>query len=268
MDILLADSASRGRCTLSNLQDLLNLVYDEASGLTRAHLERYYRVHIGEVDDDKCYNKRKQATWGSKDASLEHRKNREVNVWCFSPGFAMQRFGSHGAHSVILTSGTLSPLTAFASELMLPFPVTLENPHVIKSNQVWVGVLTQGPGNVALSSAYVTRNDPMYKTDLGNTIVNLARIIPAGLLVFFPSYSVMRSCLEWWHQGEDGKKSIWQRIEQVKFPVVEPQKKQDFHGSMQTYYEKVKTPQGAIFFAVCRGKVRDVANPLSLTPFL
>ena len=30
--------------------------------------------------------------------------------------------------------------------------------------------------------------------DLGNFIVNIARIVPNGLLVFFPSYTVMTVC--------------------------------------------------------------------------
>ena len=34
--------------------------------------------------------------------------------------------------SVLLTSGTLSPLSSFADELGLPFAHQLENPHVIR----------------------------------------------------------------------------------------------------------------------------------------
>ena len=37
------------------------------------------------------------------------------------------------------------------------FPVTLENPHVINSEQVWVGVAKSGPDNVALNSSYAQR---------------------------------------------------------------------------------------------------------------
>ena len=38
--------------------------------------------------------------------------------------------------SVLLTSGTLSPLDSFAQELQLEFPLSLENPHVIADSQV------------------------------------------------------------------------------------------------------------------------------------
>ena len=48
----------------------------------------------------------------------------------------MRDLVEEGARCVILTSGTLSPLSSFAAELQVPFPITLENPHIIASNQV------------------------------------------------------------------------------------------------------------------------------------
>ena len=38
--------------------------------------------------------------------------------------------------SIILTSGTLSPMTSFASELGVNFPIQLEANHVIHKSQV------------------------------------------------------------------------------------------------------------------------------------
>ena len=48
----------------------------------------------------------------------------------------MRELIEEGVRSVILTSGTLAPLNSFAAELQVPFPITLENPHIIGSNQV------------------------------------------------------------------------------------------------------------------------------------
>lgn len=39
-----------------------------------------------------------------------------------------------------------------------------------------------------------TRDTAEYKSELGNTIVNFARIVPDGVLVFFPSYTVPPLC--------------------------------------------------------------------------
>jgi hypothetical protein len=44
---------------------------------------------------------------------------RVLSWWCFNPGIAMEEFAKLGVQSVILTSGTLSPLDSFAFELNL-----------------------------------------------------------------------------------------------------------------------------------------------------
>lgn len=50
------------------------------------------------------------------------------------------------------------------------FPVRLENPHVISSDQIWAGVIQTGPSGHSLNSSFRTRDSPEYKQDLGNTI--------------------------------------------------------------------------------------------------
>ena len=40
----------------------------------------------------------------------------------------------------------LGLIRVFRAELMVDFPVVLENPHVISPKQVWVGVVEKGPG--------------------------------------------------------------------------------------------------------------------------
>lgn len=44
---------------------------------------------------------------------------RTLCFWCFNPGHAMRELEQQGVRSLILTSGTLSPITTFSSELQL-----------------------------------------------------------------------------------------------------------------------------------------------------
>jgi fanconi anemia group J protein len=57
-----------------------------------------------------------------------------LNFWCMNPaiGFADLEI----ARSVIVTSGTLSPMTSFQSELGAKFPHSLSTDHVISPSQV------------------------------------------------------------------------------------------------------------------------------------
>ena len=90
-------------------------------------------------------------------------------------------------------------------------------------------------------------------------IANFARIVPDGLLVFFPSYGVMDQCISSWKISSQSGKSIWDRIKTYKEPFAEPKDKTDFGKAMETFYAKVQDPNliGAIFFAVCRGKASE-----------
>ena len=45
--------------------------------------------------------------------------SRTLSWWCFNPGIALEEFAKDGVRSIILTSGTLSPLDSFAEELKL-----------------------------------------------------------------------------------------------------------------------------------------------------
>ena len=90
--------------------------------------------------------------------------------------------------------------------------------------QVWIGVVGLGPQGAALNSSYANRDRQPYKTDLGFALANFARIVPDGLLVFFPSYVVLQSCIECWKStlpaGSGG--TTWERICRYKQPVIEP----------------------------------------------
>nr|GMC70965.1 regulator of telomere elongation helicase 1 [Ipomoea batatas] len=175
----------------------------------------------------------------------------------------MEEFSRLGVASIILTSGTLSPMDSFAEELKLEFPIRLENPHVISENQVWAGVVPAGPSGYPFNSSYRSRDSPQYKLDLGNAIVNLARIVPDGLLVFFPSYYFLDQCIGCWKSMGNGNQTnsstIWERICKHKLPVVEPRQSSLFPSAIEDYMSKLKdrSASGAAFFAVCRGKVSE-----------
>ena len=54
-------------------------------------------------------------------------------------------------------------------------------------------------------------------------MVNFARIVPDGMLVFFPSYTALSSCIDAWQTpGEGGRASLWEQLLSHKKAVVEP----------------------------------------------
>lgn len=215
----------------------------------KAKLSKSYKVHIQEAQSKSKFKKISSWTNNSSEKS-----GKTLSYWCFSPGHSMADLVAHDVKCVILTSGTLSPLSSFTMEMQIPFPVTLENPHVIEKHQVWIGTVNKGPDGVTLNSNFDTRYTASYQASLGNAIVNFARVTPNGLLIFFPSYPVMDKCIEYWKEN-----NIYNRISQYKPVFVEPKGKMDFQDAMFEFYEKIRDPSlnGAIFIAVCRGKVSE-----------
>ncbi|XP_049608196.1 regulator of telomere elongation helicase 1 isoform X1 [Syngnathus scovelli] len=240
----------------SGLQKLLDIIQLVFCGKELAQKDRqmvmetntaHFKVHIHKDTQKKQKNGDPWALSTKKPGNI-------LSYWCFSPGFSMQDLKSQGVRCIILTSGTLSPLSSFASEMRIPFSVSLENSHVIERDQIFVSVIDQGPDRVPLSSAFDRRFNPENMSSLGNTVVNLTRIVPNGLLLFFPSFYLMDKTLEFWRD-----KGHANQIESVKPIFVEPKGKGAFAEAIEGYYTKVNDFQsrGAIFAAVCRGKASE-----------
>lgn len=155
---------------------------------TQSHLlalarAKSYRVHVTKVTRN---------NGGGFDGG------RTISFWCFAPALAMRELSFLKVRSILITSGTLSPLPSFSMELGLKFPVQLENDHVIHSDQIFVRVVGKGVSGKELSSKFGRRDDPEYITELGNTLASLCRNIPGGVLVFFPSYGAMETAIQRW----------------------------------------------------------------------
>nr|XP_014351760.1 PREDICTED: regulator of telomere elongation helicase 1 [Latimeria chalumnae] len=213
-------------------------------------ISKYYKVHI---HPDNSSQKRKQRTdiWA---APAMRKQGKILSYWCFSPGYGMHELVKQGVRSIILTSGTLSPLSSFTLEMQIPFPVCLENPHVIEKHQIWVGIVPKGPDGEQLSSAFDRRFGDICLLCFSSVSANIARVVPHGLLLFFPSYPVMDKSLAHWRDC-----SIAGRIEELKPMFVEPRGKASFTEVMDAYYDKVcdARTNGASFLAVCRGKASE-----------
>ncbi|KAK7116907.1 hypothetical protein R3I94_023261 [Phoxinus phoxinus] len=240
---------------LQKVADIIQLVFgakhkEDSKKSQMGNGMKEFKVHI-HPDTNNFKTKRQTDLWAP---SSTKKQGNVLSYWCFSPGFSMQELLGQGVRSIILTSGTLSPLSSFTSEMQIPFPVSLENPHVIRPDQISVSIIEKGPDGVKLSTAFDRRFVPENMSSMGNTLVNLTRLVPHGLLVFFPSYPVMDKTVEFWRaSGHAG------RIEKVKPMFVEPRDKGTFTEVIDGYYDKVSDPNssGGSFIAVCRGKASE-----------
>ncbi|KAJ1656356.1 Regulator of telomere elongation helicase 1 [Dispira simplex] len=199
----------------------------------------------------------------------------QLSFWCLHSSFVMTNLVRDGTRSILLASGTLSPFEFLTAELGLEFKVRLANSHVVNPEQLSIMILPQGPSGHALTSSFQARDDSRAKMDLGNAIANFSRIVPGGILVFFPSYASMLDNLQLWQNSTDFStvaipsstaittthsiRTIWQRIQASKDIFTEPKDSTQIQPLIRKFYAIVDNPQskGAVLFAVCRGKVAE-----------
>ena len=135
-----------------------------------------------------------------------------LSLWALNPALAFNDLaGPDAARCVVLTSGTLAPLNSFASELGVSFPIRMEAPHCVDVHkQVWAGAVGVGPAGASLHGTFKTAAEFAYQDDLGNALREWCRDIPHGVLVFFPSYSLLDRVAQRWKST-----GAWKALEQA-----------------------------------------------------
>ncbi|XP_037598373.1 Fanconi anemia group J protein [Cebus imitator] len=179
-----------------------------------------------------------------------------LNFWCLNPAVAFSDINGK-VRTIVLTSGTLSPMKSFSSELGVTFTIQLEANHVIKNSQVWVGTIGSGPKGRNLCATFQNTETFEFQDEVGALLLSVCQTVSQGILCFLPSYKLLEKLKERWLST-----GLWHKLELVKTVIVEPQggEKTDFDELLQVYYDAIKykgEKDGALLVAVCRGKVSE-----------
>lgn len=154
--------------------------------------------------------------------------------------------------SVIITSGTLSPLEMYPK--MLGFNTVMQESYsmTLARRSFLPMIVTRGSDQAQISSSFQIRNDPGVVRNYGNVLLEFSRITPDGIVVFFPSYLYMESIISMW-QGMGILDSIWN----YKLILVETPDAQESSLALETYRTACCNGRGAILLCVARGKVSE-----------
>jgi DNA excision repair protein ERCC-2 len=117
---------------------------------------------------------------------------------CLDPSLAIkpvfERFSS-----VEITSGTISPLDMYPKMLQFTPVVQETYPMTLARNAFLPLVITRGSDQVAISSRFEVRNDPAVVRNFGSILIEYSKIVPDGIVAFFPSYLYMESIVAAWN---------------------------------------------------------------------
>eukprot|EP00347_Sterkiella_histriomuscorum_P004083 403361814 len=201
-----------------------------------------YYVYLYDEEDDA--NKQMQFNKKYKPKQFMQRTSKRILAfWCFNAGICFRELQKLEPKSIILTSGTLTPMNSFQAELQLKFNQRIENPHVISTDQVSISVLTKGIKQNCFNFSYQYRENEKALIDLGVSIAQISGITPGGILVFFPSYRYMRRCYELWEQNKPRELSNYKNV---------------MDGYYRSIFEKTDDSlNGGILLSVCRGRISE-----------
>src|SRR3984957_9760206 len=154
--------------------------------------------------------------------------------------------------SVIITSGTISPLEMYPK--MLNFSTVLQEsyPMSLVRRSFLPLIVTRGSDQQPISSGFQVRSDPGVVRNYGALLFEFAKITPDGVVVFFPSYLYMEQIISMW-QGMGILDQIWN----YKLILVETPDAQETSLALETYRTACGNGRGAILFCVARGKVSE-----------
>ncbi|KAL6782475.1 XPD4 [Auxenochlorella protothecoides x Auxenochlorella symbiontica] len=124
------------------------------------------------------------------------------------------------ARSVILASGTLSPL----GPLLTLFPgVPMDRlhrfscGHVVGKERLLALALASGSSGTPLDFRFSRRGDPAVLRELGQVLLNVCRVTPGGTIAFFPSHHYMEEAVASWKASGQ-----WTRLEACVPVLLEP----------------------------------------------
>ncbi|KZT26203.1 DNA repair helicase [Neolentinus lepideus HHB14362 ss-1] len=170
---------------------------------------------------------------------------------CLDPAIAIkpvfERFSS-----VVITSGTISPLDMYPKMLQFTPVVQETYPMTLTRNAFLPLIITRGSDQVAISSRFEVRNDPAVVRNFGSILVEYSKIVPDGIVAFFPSYLYMESIVAAWNDM-----GILNEVWKHKLIFVETPDANETSIALENYRRACNNGRGAVLLSVARGKVAE-----------
>lgn len=185
--------------------------------------------------------------------------------------------------SVIITSGTLSPLDVYPKMLNFRPAVAESFTMSLSRNCICPMICTKGSDQVPITSSYDLRSDVGVLQNYGRLLIDLSASIPDGLVCFFTSYKYMEDLVSAWkdmgilvrHSDISGAlvssgpllltspppmylvSAVQDEILKYKLIFIETKDVVETTLALDAYKRACNRGRGAVFLSVARGKVAE-----------
>ena len=154
--------------------------------------------------------------------------------------------------TVVITSGTLSPIDLYPKLLDFRPVVSRSFSMSINRPSICPIVVTRGNDQAPISSAFNSREDKSVIINYGILLVEMAKIVPDGIVCFFTSYEYMENVVHEWFRLQ-----ILDRIVEHKLLFIETKDIVETTLALDNYRRACDCGRGAVFLSIARGKVSE-----------
>ncbi|KAL3094502.1 hypothetical protein niasHT_026268 [Heterodera trifolii] len=154
--------------------------------------------------------------------------------------------------SVVITSGTLSPLDMYPKILDFDPVVKASLSMTLARQCISPMIISKGNDQVEITSRFESREDPSVVRNYGTLVLELASIVPDGIVVFFTSYVYMENVVAAWYEQR-----MIDELVKLKLLFIETTDALETSVALEKYVEACESGRGAILFSVARGKVSE-----------
>ena len=170
------------------------------------------------------------------------------------------------ARSVVFLGGTMQPFSYMISQLLRHVPRerlrVFSCGHVVPPSSVCAFVVRRGPSGRDLELTHRTRSQDSTVGEIHAALLQISRVVPHGLVVFFTSYAYMSSLLAHWRRN-----GFLQQLHNSKPVFVEPRGAAELESVWKGFSRRAGTPSassgpgnGATLFCVMGGKLSEGIN--------
>ncbi|KAJ2448559.1 ATP-dependent DNA helicase chl1 [Coemansia sp. RSA 2336] len=181
------------------------------------------------------------------------------------------------ARAVVLAGGTMTPATDIVEQLLPKFgrlsrsdcterelsKLDPDNvrlfawPHVVAPSHICAMVVEAGPTNAPLRFTFQDQQSQTCFRESGWALASLCNVVPGGVVVFFPSHSLLSRMLQEWRSC-----GIVERISKRKQLIAESGNDGSSQDVLAKYVECVRKPGslGAVLLSVVGGRLSEGIN--------
>eukprot|EP01125_Pyxidicula_operculata_P016556 TRINITY_DN5709_c0_g1_i3.p1 TRINITY_DN5709_c0_g1~~TRINITY_DN5709_c0_g1_i3.p1 ORF type:complete len:553 (-),score=47.38 TRINITY_DN5709_c0_g1_i3:25-1683(-) len=153
---------------------------------------------------------------------------------------------------VVITSGTLSPLTMLPKILEFQPVLSKSLTTTLYRQSVQPLVVSRGSDQTLLSTRFKDRDDMDIIRNYGLLLLRLCEVVPDGLVAFFVSYSYMESIVSIWNSM-----GLLNQILKHKLLFIETSDIGETSLALANFKLACDSGRGGVFLSVARGKVSE-----------